>query len=81
MTISPVSSPASAPVAHRAAFPCPACFLGAPADRIRKDSCVGRCVPAGEDSDACRNCQEWVCVGCGRHPVDGVPELCPACWE
>ncbi|WP_331746153.1 hypothetical protein OG923_34655 (plasmid) [Streptomyces halstedii] len=82
MTISSnLASPVTAPVVHRAAFPCPTCFPGAPADRIRKDSCVGRCTPVHEDSDACRNCREWLCVGCGKHPVDGVLTLCPMCCD
>ncbi|TLQ39466.1 hypothetical protein [Streptomyces marianii] len=82
MTISSdVTAPSSAPAAHRAAFPCPACFPGVPADCIRKDSCAGRCMPVSGDSDTCRNCQEWLCVGCGKHPVDSVPDLCPMCCD
>ncbi|MER0476798.1 hypothetical protein ABR737_00235 [Streptomyces sp. Edi2] len=82
MTVSSnVSVPASVPAVHRAAFPCPVCFPAAAADRIREDSCVGRCVPVHADSDSCLNCQEWLCVGCGRHPVEGVPTLCPMCCE
>ncbi|WP_127455060.1 hypothetical protein [Streptomyces sp. B29(2018)] len=75
-----VTGPASALVAHRAADLCPGCS-NVPADRVPKDSCVGRCAPVDENSDACRNCREWLCVGCGKHPVDGVLTLCPMCCD
>ncbi|MET9779184.1 hypothetical protein ABZ023_33900 [Streptomyces sp. NPDC006367] len=81
MTISSnPASPVTAPVVHRAVF-CPGCSTDVPEDLVRVDSCVGRCTPVHEDSDACRNCREWLCVGCGKHPVDGVPDLCPMCCD
>jgi len=81
MTISPVSQvPVPAPVVHRAVF-CPTCVPGVPDDLVRLDSCVGRCVPVHEDSDACVSCQEWLCVNCGKHPVPSYPDLCPRCCE
>ncbi|WP_274036204.1 hypothetical protein [Streptomyces sp. MMBL 11-1] len=72
-----VTAPESGPVAHRAAWLCPGCYSNVPADRVPKDSCVGRCALVHEDSDACRNCREWLCVGCGKHPVDVCADALP----
>ncbi|MFB7575180.1 hypothetical protein [Streptomyces sp. NPDC056165] len=49
--------------------------------------CIGECTSQeralGHDSDeasvTCANCDRWVCVSCGRAPVEGILEFCADC--
>ncbi|QCW80401.1 hypothetical protein EQG64_34150 [Streptomyces sp. S6] len=51
--------------------------------------CIGQCISldqvGGSDSDgasmSCANCDNWVCVSCGKAQVDSVLEFCGACSE
>ncbi|MFJ3439417.1 hypothetical protein ACIPMU_38600, partial [Streptomyces cyaneofuscatus] len=51
--------------------------------------CIGQCISldqvGGSDSDgasmSCANCDNWVCVSCGKAQVNSVLEFCGACSE